>query len=71
MGLPPKRGHCEPTMELRSRRSCALAGAARAARTALTAACEVLFWARVVVVLVGVCVAGLVSSTPLLWWSGH
>lgn len=55
-------------MELRNQRTSALGGAAR---TALTAACEVAFWARVVIVLVGVFVAGLVSSTPLLWWSGH
>lgn len=55
-------------MELRSQRTSTLGGAAR---TALTAACEVVLWARVTVLLVGMFVAGLVSSTPLLWWSGH
>lgn len=55
-------------MELRGRRSDALCGAARAVLAGL---CAAVVWARVVFVLLGVFAAGFVSSTPLLWWSGH
>lgn len=42
-----------------------------AAQTVLAMLSAAVVWARVVLVLSSVFAAGFVSSTPLLWWSGH